>query len=77
MKRWETRDLGDITEFLRMRIKKEGSTSSLDQGAYLQTVLERCGMQNCKFAATSLSAGYIPEPTNPDTVIDPELRSKW
>ena len=35
MQRWECRDLGDVTEFLRMRIIKEGSTVNIDQCAYL------------------------------------------
>jgi len=77
MARWECRDLGDVTEFLRMRIVRKGSKVQIDQCAYLETVLERCGMQNCKFAATPLPAGYIPEPVSPDTVIDPELRSRY
>jgi hypothetical protein len=78
MQKWETRDLGDVTEFLRMRITREGSHKiHLDQCAYLQTVLERCGMTNAKAAATPLPAGYMPEPVSPDTVIDPELRSRY
>ena len=77
MKKWECRDLGDITEFLRMRVSKESSKVHLDQCAYLETVLERCGMQNCKSALTPLPAGYMPEPVSLDTVIDPELRSRY
>ena len=73
MARWEWRDLGDMMEFLRMRITRKGTKVQIDQCAYLETVLERCGMQNCKFATTPLPAGYMPEPTSPDTVIDPEL----
>jgi len=77
MKRWECRDLGEITEFLRMRVHKDSSKIELDQCAYLETVLERCGMQSCKTAATPLPAGYMPEPVSLDTVIDPELRSRY
>ena len=40
MQRWECWDLGDVTEFLHMRIIKEGSTVNIDQCAYLDTVLE-------------------------------------
>ena len=40
MQRWECRDLGDVTEFLRMRITREGSKVHLDQCAYLETVLQ-------------------------------------
>jgi hypothetical protein len=77
MQRWECRDLGDVTEFLRMRVHRDGSKIHLDQCAYLETVLERCGMQNCKSAATPLPAGYMPEPVSLDTAIDPELRSRY
>ena len=40
MQRWECRDLGDATEFLCMRIKREGSKVHIDQCAYLETVLQ-------------------------------------
>ena len=77
MKRWECRDLGDVTEFLRMRITQEGSQVHLDQSTYLETVLQRCGMQDCKSAVTPLPAGYMPEAVAQDTAIDPELRSRY
>ena len=63
MKRWETRDLGEVTEFLCMHITRNGSSIHLDQSAYLRTVLQRCGMQNAKSAATPLPAGYVPKPS--------------
>ena len=75
MKRWECRDLGDVTEFLCMKVHKTSSKVSLDQFAYLETVLKCCRMQNCKSATTPLPARYIPEPVSTETVIDPELRS--
>ena len=40
MKRWETWDLGKVTEFLCMRITRNGSSIHLDQSAYLRTVLQ-------------------------------------
>ena len=40
MQRWECQDLGDATEFLRMRIKREGSKVHIDQCTYLETVLQ-------------------------------------
>ena len=36
---WETQDLGDVTEFLRIHITQSGSKIHLDQCAYLETVL--------------------------------------
>ena len=73
MKRWECWDLGDVTKFLRMKVHRDGSKINLDQCAYLETVLEHCGMQNCKSAATPLPAGYMLEPVSPDTAINLEL----
>ena len=75
MQRWECWDLGDVTEFLRMRIIKEGSIVNIDQCMYLDTVLEWCGMQDTKSAATPLLARYMPEVAAQDTTIDPELQS--
>ena len=75
MKRWETRDLGEVTEFLRMHITRNGSSIHLDQSAYLKTVLQRCGMQNAKSAATPLLAGYVPKPLEEQA--NPERRSRF
>ena len=77
MKRSECWDLGEVTKFLPMKVHKESSKISLDQCAYLETVLERCGMQNCKSATTPLPAGYIPEPLSLEAAIDPELRRSY
>ena len=75
MKRWETWDLGEVTEFLRMRITRNGSSIHLDQSAYLWTVLQRCGMQNAKSAATPLPARYVPKPSEEQA--NPERRSRF
>ena len=75
MKKWECRDLGDVKEFLRMRITRKGREIHLDQCAYLEKVLQRCGMQNAKSAPTPLPAGYKPV-ANTGTA-DPALRSKY
>ena len=77
MQRWEVQDLGDVTEFLCMRIIKIGRTINIDQCDYLNTVLQCCGMENAKSATTPLPAGYMPEPAAPDATIDPELRSRY
>jgi len=75
MKRWETRDLGELTEFLRMRITRVGRSINIDQTAYLQTVLQRCGMQNAKAAITPLPAGYVP--VKSEEAADPERRRRF
>jgi len=58
MCKWECRDLGEPNEFLPMRITRKGHAIHLDQCAYLQKVVERCGMLNAKSASTPLLAGY-------------------
>ena len=73
--KWECWDLGDVTKFLHMKVHRDGSKINLDQCTYLETVLERCGMQNCKSAATPLLAGYMPEPVSLDTAINPDVRN--
>ena len=40
MKRWETQDLGEVTEFLCMHITRNSSSIHLDQSTYLKTVLQ-------------------------------------
>ncbi|KAL7281533.1 hypothetical protein ACG7TL_004850 [Trametes sanguinea] len=75
MKKWECRDLGEVKEFLRMRIQRSGSMIRIDQCAYLEKVLQRCGMQNAKSAPTPLPAGYYPKPN--DGTADPTLRSRF
>jgi hypothetical protein len=75
MRRWETRDLGEVTEFLRMCITREGHSIHLDQSTYLRVVLERCGMQNAKSAVTPLPARYVPKPS--EEPANPERRSRF
>jgi hypothetical protein len=60
MFKWECRDLGDATNFLRMRITRKGDKLSLDQVDYLDKILDRFGMVNCKSARTPLPEGYQP-----------------
>ena len=77
MKIWETRDLGDVTESLHMRINRVGQKIHLDQQDYLETVLQRCGMENAKASLTPLPAGYVPLPLAKGTMASPELRSRY
>jgi len=74
-RRWESWDLGELMEFLRMRITREGSSIHLDQCTYLQMVLQCCGMQNAKTAITPLPARYVPIPS--EELVDPERRSRF
>ena len=75
MQKWECCDLGDAKEFLRMRIVRKGSSIYLDQCAYLEKVLECCGMTNAQLAPTPLPAGYCPEPNKGQATL--ELHSRY
>lgn len=61
MDKWECRDLGEVKEFLRMRVTRDGKDIRLDQTAYLKTVLERFNMVNAKSHPTPLPTGWSPK----------------
>lgn len=75
MKKWECRDLGDVKEFLRMRIIQKDGNISLDQRDYLLKILKRFGMEDAKSAQTPLPAGYYPMANQ--APVDPDLRSRY
>lgn len=75
MRKWECRDLGDVKEFLRMRITRDGNKIMIDQCQYLKKVLQRCGMQNANSATTPLPAGYQPEVNT--APVNPTIRSRF
>ena len=77
MKIWETRDLGDVTEFLHMRINQVGQKIHLDQQDYLNTVLQHCRTENAKASLTPLPAGYVPLSLAKGTMASSELRSRY
>jgi len=60
MECWESRDLGELSEFLHMRIGRAGQSIYINQVQYLQTVLQCCGMENTKATPTPLPTGYVP-----------------
>jgi hypothetical protein len=62
MQKWECRDLGEVKEFLSMRIRREGRSIIIDQQAYLQKVLKRLDLLNATPKSSPLPAGYNPEP---------------
>ncbi|KAJ3559232.1 hypothetical protein NM688_g461 [Phlebia brevispora] len=75
MKKWDCRDLGELTEFLCMSIERHGHQLHIHQRAYLDKVLQRCGMQNCTPAKTPLPDGYIP--LDYKGPVDPARHSKY
>jgi hypothetical protein len=64
MSKWECRDLGNTTDFLRMQITRKDDKLSLDQVDYLDKILDRSSMVNSKPARTPLLEGYQPLANN-------------
>ena len=54
MAKWECQDLGDVKEFLRMRITCTRTGITIDQCNYLEKVLIRCQLTDAKAAITPL-----------------------
>ena len=66
LKHWECRDTGEVTEFLGMKVTRDGEKIKLDQIKYLKKLLDRFNMTNAKNASTPLPVGYTPlENKNP------------
>jgi Reverse transcriptase (RNA-dependent DNA polymerase) len=62
MDKWKCHDLGEVKEFLCMRIIQKGKDIHLDQRNYLDKVLERFSMTNAKSAPTPLPSNWVPQP---------------
>ena len=75
MRTWECRDLGEVKEFLTMRITRKDGRIELDQEQYLMDVLKRFGMENAKSAPTPLPMGTQLKPN--EGAVDPQLRQKF
>jgi hypothetical protein len=59
MKAYKMKDLGELSWFLGLRISRDRSarTLTLDQQPYIDAILERFGMTNCKSCPTPLAVG--------------------
>lgn len=58
MDRYETRDLGDITYALGVKIQKDESGDiRLSQKAYIESILARFGLEKCRATSTPLEHG--------------------
>ena len=75
MQKWECRDLGEVHKFLHMCIHWNDHKISINQCAYLNTILKCSRMANAKSMPTPLLARYYPisnmEPLN--TVLQPRF----
>ena len=58
MKKWECHDLRETTEFLQIKIHRDGCQLAIDQCEYLKKVLEHCRIINAKPAHIPLPEGY-------------------
>ena len=74
---YQMTDLGPVQRFLGLRIRRERSERRLfvDQSEYIQTVLERFQMSNCKEARTPLPAGAVLEKNT--EISSEEFRTKY
>jgi hypothetical protein len=74
--RWESRILGDATEYLGMHITRDRKKQilRLDQCAYAEKVIQQFQLENCKHAHTPLPSGYNPSPNQAKG--DPKRRSQ-
>src|SRR5882757_1368220 len=75
MKHWECHGTDTITEFLGMRIQQSAHKVTIDQRTYLNTVLQRFGMENAKASPTLLPMGYTPAKNN--AAPDSNLRTRY
>jgi hypothetical protein len=60
-----------------MRIRKEGNKICLDQIPYLEKIIQRFGLTNCRRVYTPLPDGYRPTQTLVDLKIDPKLQQHF
>jgi Reverse transcriptase (RNA-dependent DNA polymerase) len=75
MDKWECRDLGEVKEFLCMRITQKEKDIYLDQCDYLDKVLEHFSMTNAKSAPTPLPSNWVPQPNKGK--VSPELLRQY
>jgi hypothetical protein len=72
MKMWECRDLGKVTEYLRININYNRNLHLLviDQSMYTRKIVKRFGLENCKPVRTPLPTGYSPLPNEGECTKD-------
>ncbi|KAG7303823.1 hypothetical protein JYU34_010719 [Plutella xylostella] len=58
MNEFEMKDLGEVHQFLGMRVAKNSEGIFLDQTMYIEKILERFGMQDCKPAVTPMETKH-------------------
>lgn len=55
--KFEMKDLGKVDVFLGMKVKQEETSIRLNQTEYLEKVLKRFGMSDCKIVKTPIESG--------------------
>jgi hypothetical protein len=61
MNKWECHDLGEVKEFLRMRVQRQGLDITINQVDYLKKVLKQFQMTNAKATQTPLPSNWDPK----------------
>src|SRR5437879_101937 len=79
MKRWESRDLGPVKEYLGLQVKRDRTQRVLyfHQIPYAVKVLKCFGLEQSKPVRTPLPSGYISHPAPVGYYATPELRTKY
>lgn len=72
-RKFEMKDLGKIDSFLGMKVNRLKEEISVDQSDYINMVLKRFGMSDCKPARTPLPTGIKLEKPNSDHIPPKEI----
>ena len=61
------RNLGEIREYLGIRVRRSGNCIMLDQSTYIERVIERFNYQNCKPVSSPMERTYLGLSHDPHT----------
>ena len=77
MKQQKSHDLGEVKEYLGIRITRDhkGHTITLDQTHYVEKVAKHFGQENCKEVSIPLPTRYSPRPNEGN--INPTLQNHY
>ncbi|KIK13515.1 hypothetical protein PISMIDRAFT_17935 [Pisolithus microcarpus 441] len=79
MKKWESRDLGEVKEYLGIQIHRNRQTQELwlHQIPYVKKVLKRFSMEHANSVRTPLPSGYNPEKAPEKYQATSELQTRY
>lgn len=70
-------DLGDLSYFLGLEVKQEGGRVTVSQRGYVESILKRFGMQDCKPAHTPLCLSGLENLFMTSPITEEGLREKY